>query len=787
MTFKNFHILIPSIILALALASCQEDVKDVELAQFNKPKNVTLVCYDSNQGALPLKSCANTERTDAQIYAFVTQTEYGEVAVVNLEDYKVTDQDIQIPFNSFIPVGGQPTDIATSHDGKSVFTANYETMDISKIDVQSSLLTPSITAAESISLTAAPAKLVIASDTGTNQNIADKYAFVTQPSQGRIAVVNLEESKITVNGKSVNLPKGPIAFLRLDGELLTNVKDERVEGISPYAIIASSKNASIYVGGTKSARGDNSGGNYIAEIHSGAFIEKAVESYSINNKAAFITSEQVIVRIMSLGDFTSKDMSIEPELERWIYIIENEKQGVIVLDLISGKLLEVNNWNPKATDLYSIDIPGIPKSIEMVRLSDPLTEGEYPDPYNFNGSFAIVSTTQKAIFVIDAEIDPAFASQIENFTPYTHSLHSKNLWYDTNVDDGEDAIPLYPELTDQPSIYVNEEQITFKDDIFQQLEDSTDFTQTEDWCKDNPQGFRMLESDYNYNTYFRCDRRVSTSEDWALTYEGFAGISGVGILKDVTDSTAVFTDEYKDFCSAGLLGPAGDDLWGQFPEGTDSKYFEGFRNYGGDLIELTGSPTPINPETDCSQFEDEDIKYMYRVSKIVDSSTITIKALKSTGDVKYGPLPTRECFGQAFTYEVRANDSYIFTGHSSGRITEGSMINNKCVPWSGDPANFSNRIDRVFEDVPFQNSYLKFQLNKIDDLGNGLTKQSADSFYITFTATNGFSPLYSVQGSNITDIKIAPNNDLVLIDQSYEGLVLFDMINTFSKITDSIN
>ena len=93
--------------LAVLLASCEDDVPDLEIAQFNRPQNVALVCYDMQSGPLPIDSCANTQRTDAQLYAFVTQTELGEVALVSLEDYSIVDQEqrladhfiIQIPFD----------------------------------------------------------------------------------------------------------------------------------------------------------------------------------------------------------------------------------------------------------------------------------------------------------------------------------------------------------------------------------------------------------------------------------------------------------------------------------------------------------------------------------------------------------------------------------------------------------------------------------------------------------------------------------------------------------------
>ncbi len=64
---------------------------------------------------------------DKQLFAFVTQTTRGELAVVDLSAGLLVDQSRATPGINFIPVGALPTDVAATPDGKMVFVASAET------------------------------------------------------------------------------------------------------------------------------------------------------------------------------------------------------------------------------------------------------------------------------------------------------------------------------------------------------------------------------------------------------------------------------------------------------------------------------------------------------------------------------------------------------------------------------------------------------------------------------------------------------------------------------------
>ena len=814
-------------VCGLAISACEEEIDDADIAQFNQPQDVALVCFDNKkQLSLPIDSCRNSERTDAEVYAFVTQTQYGEVAVVNLEDYKIIDQEKRIPFNSFVPVGGQPQDIAASADGTKIYTANFGTRDISVIDVKTAIEGSQRSAQEgpltlgemarTVNLDYAPIRILIASEVSgaesQNSTMQGNFAFVAQPTVGRVAVVCLSEYEYTdATGNTYTIPEGVVGWVRLDDSTLnpdSDVVDERPEGISPIAMVASKKTSSLYVGAQNG--GVDGGGGYVAEIQREIFVDRAIRAFVQNGQASALAAEEVMVRRMDTDVFTVRDMSIEPELERWMYIVERELGGVIVLDLQTGELVEVNSWDwSNSNQPYSIEVPGIARKVQMVRFSESLASDEYPGPATFNGTFALVSTTHRAIYVVDVAVDDDLAAEVQQYTSYPHTLRSGNDWYD---DDGK---LIYPEVPSDPQLRGDDDSLN-SDNPFQELTNLTEAAVAAnpavDPCVNNPEGFRMVQVDDGANVYFRCDRRLSSQESWTLTYEGEIGISGAGIWDDslsVPGESIVLHDEYKRYCESGLLGPAGPYVWDIYPENQSAGVYEKFRNYRGDLLEVTSEPSPFNPATNCSMYENDDLKKLYQITEVIDEQTIRIQPIDVAPEVYrtlYAPLPTKECFSQVVSYRIRANDSWVLSGSQTRVQREGSMENGHCVPWEQrdskpwktsrvfestnvecvQPEEGDKAVCDKVEDLIFENQFLRFRLGTIDDDLNGKSKASYDKLSFSFVSINGYTPMSAPLGADITDIDVAPNNDLVIVDQSRQGMLLFDLIDAFEPVNDDI-
>ncbi|MBW2277765.1 MAG: hypothetical protein JRF63_09755 [Deltaproteobacteria bacterium] len=723
-------------------AACEENPPENPISQFERPQDVALTCYqvvDVDGGPepepLPLACCASSgfgaegfcdgPIPEARLLAFVTQTTPGEVAVVDVQQQGLLDQDEQIPFNSFVPVGAQPSDVAATWDGSRVYTANLETADISAIQVADAF-GPKLIPSTTIALEGAAARLAIAKAPA----IRDRYAFVTQPTLGRLTVVALEADDCPDPEAS---PSGcALGHLRLDAAtgIEHAIADDSPEGIAPWAVVASSVTPSLYVGGVA--------GHYVAEIDSEILVQLVL---ALEQPGA--VGEDAFVRRIETEEFTTSALAIEPDLERWIYAVENEQGGVLVLDLVSGELLPVGEGNPLATDAYSLDFPGRAVAVSLVKFA----EGDAPDPLTFNGSFAVVSTTKAAIYVVDAHDENADP-------PFFHVLRSATDWY---IDDDEEDEE-FPHLVEEPSLEADGTTLTGEAaDALAYFEEpdagAGDAGLPE--CGEDDVEFGP-ESDFGFQ--FPCDPRQSSNEGWTLTWEGPLGVSGAGVIwydsPDAEPGSLVVVDEAKGFCVAGLLAAEQEET------GTYDG-IAGLDGYDGDLLVITSDPTPAE-EADCSEFDKGLLAY--QVTEVLATDTIRIVEISK-------PLPSPECFGQAFTYELRADGHWVLNGSRSGHLRHGSTdVSGQCVPIAADPDDEELqrfRRQRVFEDVPFYNYYFKFEL-----AGGESSKSGIDNLAFTFLTTGGFEPLAAVLGNNITDIEPAPNLDLILVDQAGDGLIV---------------
>jgi hypothetical protein len=108
----------------------------VPIRTFERAQKVDVICLRlAGEGApAPLKQeeCApvpprvNGVDLPNQLFALVTQTTRGEVAVVDLSAGMIIDQSQAVPGLNFLPVGAMPTDIATTPDGRMAFVASAE-------------------------------------------------------------------------------------------------------------------------------------------------------------------------------------------------------------------------------------------------------------------------------------------------------------------------------------------------------------------------------------------------------------------------------------------------------------------------------------------------------------------------------------------------------------------------------------------------------------------------------------------------------------------------------------
>lgn len=129
------------VLLACAMFACSQTPTTVPVRTFERAQRVDTVClqvYDDLGNALaeplplPLDRCspvsvgADEIFYPNQLFAVVTQSTRGEVAVVNVTASRLVDQKRTIPGVNFLTVGALPTDVASTPDGAMVFVGAAE-------------------------------------------------------------------------------------------------------------------------------------------------------------------------------------------------------------------------------------------------------------------------------------------------------------------------------------------------------------------------------------------------------------------------------------------------------------------------------------------------------------------------------------------------------------------------------------------------------------------------------------------------------------------------------------
>lgn len=127
-------------------ASCSQTPPNNPVRTFERPEQLDVVCMkvrDRDEGSYvppqpaPLSECTALSAEDAittgagelrayHLYALVTQTSRGEVAVADLTGGYVVDHDRVSPSINFLTVGSLPRDIAATPDGELAFVTSAE-------------------------------------------------------------------------------------------------------------------------------------------------------------------------------------------------------------------------------------------------------------------------------------------------------------------------------------------------------------------------------------------------------------------------------------------------------------------------------------------------------------------------------------------------------------------------------------------------------------------------------------------------------------------------------------
>jgi len=131
-----------AVLVSAVLGACSQTPTSVPVRTFERAQRMDVAClqiYDPLNGfrpqepagrpqseCQPVPSDLNGAGFEKQLFAFVTQSTRGELAVVDLSAGLLIDQNRATPGINFLPVGALPTDVATTPDGKMAFVGSAE-------------------------------------------------------------------------------------------------------------------------------------------------------------------------------------------------------------------------------------------------------------------------------------------------------------------------------------------------------------------------------------------------------------------------------------------------------------------------------------------------------------------------------------------------------------------------------------------------------------------------------------------------------------------------------------
>ncbi|MCK6533417.1 MAG: hypothetical protein L6Q84_10640 [Polyangiaceae bacterium] len=157
---------------------CSETPVSVPLRSLERSGEVSFVCADQEGEGHHIDACPDfdSEENPRHLYAMVTQTLRGEVAVVDLSAGRVLDLDPSTPGFSFLPVGENPVDIVSTPGGVASFVGVADIGKEGIFAIPTRCARPparDLTSWSACALPVAPGEMVIAIDPPDSDNDAD--------------------------------------------------------------------------------------------------------------------------------------------------------------------------------------------------------------------------------------------------------------------------------------------------------------------------------------------------------------------------------------------------------------------------------------------------------------------------------------------------------------------------------------------------------------------------------------------------------------------------------------
>jgi hypothetical protein len=700
--------------LAVLMTACEDSAEPFVPPSFDRADQVAFACLDVVRGeGVPLGECEQAS-ADLHLLALVTQSQRGELAVVDLAAEAIIDVNPQVPGFTFHPVGELPTGVAVAPDGTRGYVAcsggrSLSVFDIGTIARPEGRLDP-------IDLGGRAPFDVVASD--------DRL-FVTVPDEGLLLAIDPESGDLTELPLAAEGSGG-------GGDPDAGAGDAGAEDAG--AEDAGAEDAGASDAGT----GEGDGGPPDDEAASRPWRmaldleDRRLYVANAGRSAISVVDVDAVTELPGLATGASTTtLAVSPrraegEGDRWLYAVERNGGGVRVLNLATGELVDANRGSyerdgetieyddPKNAG-PSIRVPGLARAVEFFSRG---SEGD-PAPEVLDGLFAAILSSDGLLYVVDVEDDDREAREADldevGYVFVPHHLRSLRRLTAAGL----------PQLSGNPTVEVSSTQVICGADYgFVGHFDGPGAPS----CDDAGAGVEV-QSDYPWQ---------AIDETWTVTYEGT--IPGTVRPRGNLEGDREVLDRAAGFCALGVQP--------------------------GDRFVLVTPPAPADADADCG--DDGDGELSWPIAEVFQDRLVLAEP--------FG-LDPAQCGLDAFVdYRVRTNDAWTVVGTTSSflhPVVVGEA--GRCEP---DPDADERLVGRARECDPdaageclYGNATLSFTMVRgVGEDGQPIGTEIDTAW--TFTTINALAPLAISVGSLPSTVRYLPLRDsLVVIDPVEGGLV----------------
>jgi len=692
----------------LILQACGPAISSTGVFNFERAGNFSMVCVErASLEPVPLDRCNTSleseERENYLLYALVTQTSRGEIALVEIDavrnKFRITDTDVRVPGYTFVPAGEIPSALVIpQRSSQTTYVAHIGSRDVWALPTKSLFPNQPLVNPAVITFNTSPVALMLSPD--------EESLFVALAEEGRIAVVPIgngsmgDPQYITL---SSNVPQfetvaETAAYQRLCPSTLSVAEPADPDPRTATFLGTTPRPTSFTIDSDPLAPTLLVADSALPIVHRFSLPD-------LQPLAPIATSSPVREVKVTPAVPVTRD---EPQtLQRYMYAVDSLDGSLIVLDYPAGRVLAVGYDPKRSSDRITLNsvirhIEVITPDLDAGLICDPYAEiAEISSPLRLRGVFlalAMADGTVRIHDIHDLDASCRGGDQCQNPANEDDQIvyvrrHRPRLG--TFLNQGTSIIGVPSMAGEGSPVRIEATGVTLPTNV-------PDVNPIETCPADMSRLYPTEEA-----TPLICstlDPWVGALGKWVAEYEG-AIPQAKGRRGRLLPTSPTMIGEYS-FCSAGVLGA--EDTQGladNVPE----------RPYAGDQLLITSELDSAAPDECQSVIENDETGRRTGPAFAIQRAYADRIELggQTLGENPFAYDLITRCFGEFIEYEVRVRGAYAVVSDIAGflhRVREST--DRRCA------VNVNLRVTRQARALPnvvYRDPWVTFSLGPLPE------------------------------------------------------------------------